>query len=35
MRREALMHRFNFPTASHKPKLDAVLLTELIPRAVL
>jgi len=35
MRREALMRRFNFPTASHKPKLGAVLLIELITRAVL
>jgi len=35
MRREATMRRFNFPRASHKPKLRAVLLIELITRAVL
>jgi len=35
MRHEVLMGRFNFPRASHKPKLRAVLLIELITRAVL
>jgi len=31
----ALMRSFNFPRASHKRKLSAVLLIELITRAVL
>jgi len=35
MRRKALMRRFNFPRASHKPKLGAVSLIELTTRAVL
>jgi len=35
MRHEALMRRFDFPRASYKPKLGAVLLIELITRAVL
>jgi len=35
MRRETLMRRFNFPRASHKRKLSAVLLIEPTTRAVL